>query len=93
MAVTQSCFEWQNTHQLPDMRTRDLCLGIWFVSSFAIMVLQLACIALMAYPPRFVQGDLTSSTRVAVGSFAVIVLLTNPWTSIVLTVMLGGTLS
>jgi hypothetical protein len=93
MVVTQFCFEWQNAHQIPDMGLRDGCIAIWFVSSFGVIVLQLACIATMAFPPRFIRDDLTSRIRIAVGVFAVIVLLTNPWTAILFIVMSGGTLS
>ena len=92
MVVTQFCFEWQNAHQISNMGLRDVCIAIWFVSSFGVIVLQLACIATMAFPPRFIRDDLTSRIRIAVGSFAVIVLLTNPWTAILFIVMRGGTL-
>jgi len=92
MVVTQFCFEWQNTHQIPNMGLRDVCIAIWSVSSVGVVVLQLACIAMMAFPPRFIRDDLTSRMRIAVASFAVIVLLTNPWTAILFVVMRGGTL-
>ena len=93
MVVTQFCFEWQNAHQIPDMGLRDVCIAIWYVSSFGVIVLQLAGIATMAFPPRFIRDDLTSRIRIAVGVFAVIVLLTNPWTVILFILMSGGTLS
>jgi hypothetical protein len=93
MAVSQYCFEWQNAHQLPDPTLRDTCISIWFPSSFGVIVVQLACIAMMVSPPQFIRDGLTSQTRIAVGSFAVIVLLTNPWTMIFYVVMRGGSLS
>ena len=93
MVVTQFCFEWQNAHQSPDMALRDVCISIWYVSSFGVIVLQLACMATMAFPPRFIREGLTSLIRIAVGVFAVIVLLTNPWTVILFILMSGGTLS
>src|SRR5262245_18622525 len=92
MVVTQFCFEWQNTHQIPDMRLRDSCIEIWVVSSFGVILLQLASIAMMAFPPRLVRHDLTSRIRIAVASFAVIVLLTNPWAAILFAIMRGGAL-
>jgi hypothetical protein len=92
MVVTEFCFEWQNTHQIPDMGLRDVCIAIWSVSSFAVIMLQVACIAVMTFPPRFIQDGLTSRIRIAVDSFAIIVLLTNPWTAILFIVMRGGTL-
>jgi hypothetical protein len=92
MMVSQFCYEWQNAHQIPDMRLRDVCIEIWSVSSFGVILLQLACIAMMAFPPRLVRHDLTTRIRIAVASFAVIVLLTNPWTVILFVVMRGGTL-
>lgn len=92
MMVTQFCFEWQNTHQIPNMGLRDVCISIWSVSSWGVIVLQLACIAMMAFPPRFIRDDLTSRIRIAVASFAIIVLLTNPWAAILYVVMRGGTL-
>ena len=93
MVVTQFCFEWQNAHQIPDIGLRDVCIAIWYVSSFGVIVLQLAGIATMAFPPRFIRDDLTSRIRIAVGVFAVIVLLTNPWTVILFILISGGTLS
>jgi hypothetical protein len=92
MVVSQFCFEWQNGPQIPDMRLRDVCIQIWFVSSCGVILLQLACIAMMAFPPGLVRQDLTSRIRIAVASFAVIVLLTNPWTTILFVIMRGGTL-
>ena len=93
MVVTQFCFEWQNAHQLPDMGLRDGCIAMWFVSSFGVIGLQLACIGTMVFPPQIVRDDLTSRIRMAVGVCAVIVLLTNPWTAILFILMSGGTLS
>ena len=92
MVVTQFCFEWQNAHQIPNMGLRDVCIAIWSVSSIGVIMLQLACIATMAVPPRFIRDDLGSRIRIAVGLFAVIVLLTNPWTEILFVVTRGGTL-
>jgi hypothetical protein len=92
MVVTQFGFEWQNTHQLPNMWLRDVCTEIWFVSSLGIIALQLACLAMMAFPPGFIRGGLTSGIRITVACFAVIVLLTNPWAAILYVVMRGGTL-
>ncbi len=92
MMVTQSCLEWQNTHQIPDIERRDLCLEVFRVSSFGLIPLQLACIGMMAFPSRIIGHELTSRLRITVASFAVTVLLTNPWTAILLVVMLGGTL-
>ena len=92
MVVTQFCFEWQNTHHTSNMGLRDVCIAIWSVSSFAVIVLQFACIAMLAFPPRFVRDGLTFGIRIAVGSFALIVLLTNPWTAILFVTMRGGTL-
>ncbi len=93
MAVTQYCFEWQNAHQIPDMSLRDTCISTWFLSSFGVIVLQLACIAMMAFPPQFIRDGLTPHIRFAVGAFALLVLLTNPWVFILYIVMSGGTLS
>jgi hypothetical protein len=62
------------------------------VSSVGVIVLQIACIAMMAFPPRLIRDELTLRMRVAVASVAVIVLLTNPWTEILFVVMRGGTL-
>jgi hypothetical protein len=93
MAVSQYCFEWQNAHHVSDLRLRDTCIAIWFPSSFGLIVLQLACIVMMVSPPRFIRDTLTPRTRIAVGSFAAIVLLTNPWAFILFTVMRGGPLS
>lgn len=66
---------------------------MWSLSSFGIIVLQLACIAMMAFPPHFIRDGLTAHIRIAVGSFALVVLLTNPWVFIQYIVMSGGTLS
>src|SRR5262245_4642858 len=93
MAATQYCFEWQNAHQISDMRLRDGCISIWYLSSFGAIFLQLACIAMMTFPPRFIQENLTTRARIALGSFALVVLLTNPWVFILYIVMSGGTLS
>lgn len=93
MVITQFCFEWQNSHLTSDMGLRDVCLEIWSVSSVGVILLQFACIALMIFPPRFIQDGLTPRIRMAIASFAVIVLLTNPWTMILFVVMRGGTLS
>lgn len=93
MAVTQHCFEWQNAHQIPDMALRDTCISMWSLSSLGVIVLQLACIAMMAFPPQFIRDGLTPSIRLAVGAFALLVLLTNPWALILYIVMSGGTLS
>jgi len=92
MVVTQFCFEWQNAHQIPNMGLRDACIPMWFLSSAGVIVLQLACLATLAFPPRFIRDDLTARSRIAVAVFAVIVLLTNPWTTILFVVMRGGTL-
>ena len=92
MVVSESCFEWQNAHQIADMRLRDVCIEIWSVSSFGVILLQLICIALMAFPPRLLRHDLSSRNRIVIVLFAVIVLLTNPWTAILFIVMRGGTL-
>lgn len=92
MVVTQFCFEWQNTHQIPNMRLRDVCVDLWFVGSLGVILLQLACMAVMAFPQRLVRHDLTSRSRIAVASFALIVLLTNPWAAILFVMMRGGTL-
>lgn len=54
---------------------------------------QLARIAMMVSPPQFIRDGLTSLMRIAVGSVAVVVLLTNPWTVILYVVMRGGSLS
>ena len=78
---------------IPNMGRRDVCLAIWTVSSVGVVVLQLGCIAMMAFPLRFLRDDLTSRMRMAVASFAVIVLLTNPWTAILFVVMRGRALS
>ena len=93
MTISQSCFEWQNTHQIPDIQRRDLCLDAFRVSSCGVILLQLACIGMMAFPSPIIGQELRSGTRVAVASLAVIVLLTNPWTAILLVVMFGGALS
>jgi hypothetical protein len=92
MVVTQFGFEWQNTHQIPNMWLRDVCIVIWTVSSFGVIALQLACLAMMAFPPVFIRGGLTSGIRITVAFFAVIVLLTNPWAAILFVVLRGGTL-
>ena len=93
MAATQFCFEWQNAHHVSDLRLRDTCIAIWYPSSFGIIVLQLSCIAMMVWPPAFIRDGLTSRIRIAVGAFAAIVLLANPWTVILYIVLSGGTLS
>jgi hypothetical protein len=90
--IAQSCFEWQNAHQIPNMGLRDACITTWSVSSVGVIVLQLAGLATMAFPPRFIRDGLTSRTRIAVAVFAVIVLVTSPWTAILFVVMRGGTL-
>jgi hypothetical protein len=92
MFATQQCWEWQNIHQIPNMGLRDKCLASWSVSSVGVILLQLACIVMMAFPPRFIRDEVTSRMRVAIASFAVIVLLANPWTEILFVVMRGGTL-
>jgi hypothetical protein len=93
MAVSQYCFEWQNAHHVSDLRLRDTCISIWFPTSFGVIAVQLACIAMMVVPPQVIRDGLTSRIRVAVSSFAVIVLLTNPWTVILYIILSGGTLS
>ncbi len=93
MTATQHCFEWQNSHHTPDMSLRDTCISMWSLSSFGVIVLQLACIAMMAFPPRLIRDGLTIQIRMAVGCFAFVVLLTNPWVFILYIVMSGGTLS
>jgi hypothetical protein len=93
MAASQYCFEWQNAHQLSDPKLRDTCISIWLPSSFGVVALQLACIAMMVSPPQFIREGLTSRMRIAVGSFAAVVLLTNPWAMILYVVMRGGSLS
>jgi hypothetical protein len=92
MFGAQQCWEWQNIHQIPNIGLRDTCLATWSVSSVGVIVLQLACMAMMALPPRLIRDGLTSRMRVAVASFALIVLLTNPWTEILFVIMRGGTL-
>jgi hypothetical protein len=93
MMLAQVCFGWQNTHQVPNMRLRDVCIAIWTGSSVGVIVLQLACITMMAFPPPFIRDNFPSRMRIAVASFAVIVLLTHPWTAILVLLMRGGTLS
>lgn len=93
MAVSQYCFEWQNAHQLSDPKLRDTCISIWLPSSFGVVALQLACMAMMVLPPQFIRGDLTLRSRIAVGLFAAGVLVTNPWTVILFTIIRGGPLS
>jgi hypothetical protein len=48
---------------------------------------------MMVSPPQFIREGLTSRMRIAVGSFAAVVLLTNPWAMILYVVMRGGSLS
>jgi len=90
--VAGSCWEWQNAHQIPNMSRRDVCIEIWSVSAYGVIALQLACLAMMAFPPGFIRDGLTSGIRITVAVFAVIVLLTNPWVEILFIWMLGGTL-
>jgi hypothetical protein len=90
--IAESCFEWQNAHQIPSMGLRDACITIWSVSSVGVIVLQLAGLAAMAFPPRTIRDGLTSRARLAVALFAIVLLLTSPWAFILLVVLRGGTL-